>query len=108
MAIPETRYYPRREEPVRRTRPIQRPTRVVVVAAPPRVQVPVKRTRVVRKKPVKQSKSKDELVCCFCRCLYICLKDMELDQYMGNEAVKTRLDDQLADYFTEEAKEAES
>ncbi|GIX64544.1 Fop carboxy-terminal duplication domain-containing protein, putative [Babesia caballi] len=88
------RYYQRRDGAAQRSGSLERPARQATRKNDNRRTVPTKRTRVVRKKPVKESKTKDQL-------------DMELDKYMGTEAIKSRLDDQLANYFAEEAKEEE-
>ncbi|GFE54590.1 Fop carboxy-terminal duplication domain, putative [Babesia ovis] len=90
-ALAEGRYRPRRDVTVQG----KHQHRLVGATNDPRRKGSVKRTRVLRKKTVKQPKTKDDL-------------DMELDKYMGNEAIKSRLDDQLANYFAEDGKETKA
>ncbi|GBE61662.1 Fop carboxy-terminal duplication domain-containing protein, putative [Babesia ovata] len=88
------RYYERRDLHDNRRQFVDQPRRQMVPYNNRRRFPPFKRNRVAQKDAPKEAKTKDQL-------------DMELDKYMGNEAIKSRLDDQLANYFAEGNKEEE-
>nr|BAN64827.1 conserved hypothetical protein [Babesia bovis] len=90
----QERYRPRREPLAQRKRAIQRPGPSTNNSQGQVRKTLNKRARIARKNPVKKAVTKDDL-------------DMELDKYMGNEAFKGRLDEQLANYFAEDGNEGE-
>lgn len=84
------RIYPRRDLPQPRVeRPMPAPRRDPPFNRQTRQPGPIKKTHIARRKPEAKSKSKEDL-------------DAELDQYMGDEAVKSRLDEELDKYAAEE------
>ncbi|KAK1938733.1 hypothetical protein X943_003891 [Babesia divergens] len=90
----DRRNFPRRDLPNHRARPVPYQRRHANNNPSYKAVAPRKGARIVKKKVTKQAKSKEAL-------------DMELDTYMGNDAIKSRLDEELAKYIAEGNKEKE-